>query len=156
IGGERYTIIGVNQPKGQVLGLDLDDTVYLPVERSQALFNREGLVSIDVLFDTRADADRVAKRITQELTARHGKEDFTIVTQRQMLDTLGSVLDVLTFSVMAIGGISLLVGGVGVLTIMTIAVRERTGEIGLLRALGATRQQVLALFLGEAVVLASI
>jgi putative ABC transport system permease protein len=72
-----------------------------------------------------------------------------------MLDVLGSVLGVLTFAVGALGGISLMVGGVGILTIMIIAVRERTSEIGLLRSLGATRQQVLRVFLGEAVVLSA-
>ena len=76
---------------------------------------------------------------------RHGDEDITITTQQQMLDTLGSVLDVLSFAVAALGSISLLVGAVGIFTIMTIAVRERTSEVGLLRALGAEREQVLAL-----------
>jgi putative ABC transport system permease protein len=85
------------------------------------------------------------------LEARHGHEDFTITTQEQMLETLGSILDVLTIAVGALGGISLLVGGVGILTIMSIAVNERVAEVGLLRALGATRRQVQALFLAEAV-----
>ena len=73
-----------------------------------------------------------------------------------MLDVLGSVLNVLTFAVAAIGGISLLVGAIGIVTIMTIAVNERTREIGLLRALGASRGQILGLFLGEAMILAAI
>ena len=72
-----------------------------------------------------------------------------------MLDVLGSVLDVLTFAVAALGGISLFVGGVGILTIMTIAVRERRAEIGLLRAIGARRAQVLRLFLLESLLLSS-
>ena len=72
------------------------------------------------------------------------------------MDVLSSVLDVLTFAVGALGGISLLVGGVGILTIMTISVTERTSEIGLLRALGAKRGQILSLFLGEAILLSSI
>jgi putative ABC transport system permease protein len=73
-----------------------------------------------------------------------------------MLDVLGSILNILTMAVGALGGISLLVGGVGILTIMTIAVRERTAEIGLLRALGAGRRQIMTLFIGEAIVLSSI
>ena len=94
--------------------------------------------------------------IKRTLMARHGREDFTITTQQQMLDVLGSVLDVLTFAVAAIGGISLLVGAIGIVTIMTIAVNERTNEIGLLRALGARQSQVLGLFLGEAIVLSAL
>jgi putative ABC transport system permease protein len=89
------------------------------------------------------------------MIARHGDEDFTITTQQQMLDTLGSVLSVLTFAVGALGSISLLVGGVGIFTIMTIGVSERTAEIGLLRALGAQKNQVLRVFLSEAVVLSA-
>ena len=87
---------------------------------------------------------------------RHGSEDFTITTQEQMLDVLGSVLDILTLAVGALGGISLLVGGVGILTIMTISVNERRAEIGLFRAIGANRGQILTFFIGEAVALASL
>ena len=72
-----------------------------------------------------------------------------------MLDVLGAVLNVLTIAVGALGAISLLVGGVGILTIMTIAVAERTAEVGLLRALGAGQGQVLVLFLGEAALLSA-
>jgi putative ABC transport system permease protein len=78
------------------------------------------------------------------------------MTQQQMLDVLGSVIDVLTLGVGALGGISLLVGGVGIFTIMTIAVRERNSEIGLLRAVGATRTMVARIFVAEAVLLAAI
>ena len=85
---------------------------------------------------------------------RHGADDVTITTQQQMLEVLGSILDVLTFAVAALGGISLLVGGVGIFTIMTIAVRERRAEIGLLRAMGARRSRVLWLFLGESAMMA--
>jgi putative ABC transport system permease protein len=98
----------------------------------------------------------VARRARQLLIDRHGSEDFTIITQDQMLEVLGSILNILTMAVGALGGISLLVGGVGILTIMTIAVNERKSEIGLLRALGAGRRQILALFIGEAIVLASL
>lgn len=156
IGGESYRVIGVMEEKGQMLGFDLDDTVFIPISRALAMFDRESVMEIDVLYDEGIGADSMAARIRSLLIARHGAEDFTITTQEDMLETLGSVLDILTLAVGALGGISLLVGGVGILTIMTIAVRERTGEIGLLRALGAQRGQILWLFVGEAVVLASI
>ena len=156
IAGNRYRIIGVMEPKGQVLGFDLDDTVYIPAARALELFNRETLFEIDVMYRANASVERVVEGIKRTLLARHGREDFTVTTQEQMLDVLGSILNVLTFAVAAIGGISLLVGAIGIVTIMTIAVNERTGEIGLMRALGARQAQIKGLFLGEAAVLAAI
>jgi putative ABC transport system permease protein len=146
----------VLEAKGQVLGMDLDDAVYIPAARALELFNREGLMEIHVIHEPQANVDRLVEDIRALLVARHGREDVTITPQQQMLDVLSSVLQVLTFAVGALGGISLAVGGVGILTIMTIAVAERTGEIGLLRALGARRRQVLLLFLTEATLLAGI
>ena len=156
IGGSRYRVIGVMESKGTVLGFDLDDTVYIPAARALSLFNNETLFEIDVLYDEDTPVDTVLAGIRELLEARHGRDDVTITTQQQMLDVLGSVLDVLTFAVAAIGGISLLVGAIGIVTIMTIAINERTSEIGLLRALGARQSQVLGLFLGEAIVLAAV
>ena len=153
VGGGRYRVVGVMRPKGTMIGFDLDDTVYIPAASSLELFDRESLFEIDVLYEEAAPVEEVVEGIRRLLVARHGDEDFTITTQQQMLDTLGSVLGVLTFAVAALGSISLLVGAVGIFTIMTIAVRERTAEVGLLRALGAGRRQVLALFLTEAVLL---
>jgi putative ABC transport system permease protein len=156
IGGSRYRVIGIMQSKGQILGVDLDDTVYIPAGRALELFNREGLMEINVVHAPGARSESVVEGVRKALLARHGREDFTIRAQQEMMDVLSSVLDVLTFAVGALGGISLLVGGVGVLTIMTISVTERTGEIGLLRALGARRGQILSLFLGEAILLSAL
>jgi putative ABC transport system permease protein len=156
IGNVPSRVIGVMESKGQVLGFDMDDTIYMPAVRALDLFNREGLIEIDVLYHEQADADEMVAAIKRVLLLRHGQEDFTITTQAQMLDVLGSVLDMLTAAVATLGGISLLVGCVGILTVMTIAVRERTAEIGLLRALGATRTNVLLFFLAEAIVLAAL
>ena len=133
VGGDRYRVIGVMEAKGQFLGFDLDDAVYVPAGKALELFNRESLMEIDLVYRAGSSADTVRAGIERILSARHGSEDFTVTTQQQMLDVLGSVLDVLTFAVAALGGISLFVGGVGILTIMTIAVRERRAEVGLLR-----------------------
>jgi putative ABC transport system permease protein len=155
VGGERYRIAGVMESKGQVLGFDLDDTVFIPVARALEMFNRESLMEINVLYEPTAPLAEVEAGIKRILVARHGAEDFTVTPQQKMLEVFGTVLDAITFAVAAIGAISLLVGGVGILTILTIAVAERTGEIGLLRAIGATQRTVLLLFLGEAALLAA-
>lgn len=153
IGNDRYRVVGVMQSKGQMLGFDLDDTIFIPVGKALEMFNREGLMEITVLYDTEVSVQQITRSVTQRLIERHGREDFALVTQEQMLTTLDSILGVLTLAVGALGGISLAVGAVGILTIMTIAVSERVAEIGLLRALGAERRQVLRLFLCEATAL---
>ena len=156
IGSERFRVIGSMESKGQMLGFDLDDAVWIPAAKALSMFNRESLMEIDVLYQEGSSADEVSDQIKKILVARHGNEDFTITTQEKMLDVLGKILNILTLAVGGLGGISLLVGGVGILTIMTIAVNERTNEIGLLRALGSEKNQILGIFLGEAVILASI
>ena len=156
VGGERYRVVGVMQSKGQVLGFDLDDTVFIPVGRALEMFNRESLMEIHVTYEPTAPLAEVEQGIKRILVARHGAEDFTVTPQQKMLEVFGTVLDAVTFAVAAIGGISLVVGGVGILTILTIAVAERTAEIGLLRAVGATQRRILLLFLGEAALLAAI
>ena len=156
IGTDSFRVIGVMEEKGQMLGFDLDDTLFIPVAKAQSLFNRESLAEIDVLFRAGEPSSRIVADLKALLEARHGAEDFSIITQDKMLEVLGSIIDVLTAGVAAIGAISLLVGAVGVGSVMTIAVTERTGEIGLLCALGARRQDILATFLLEAGLLGAI
>src|SRR5687768_17626801 len=156
IGGSRFRVIGVMEPKGNFVGMDVDDTVFIPTARALELFNREGLTGFHATHDPDVPVDEVVAGIRRAIAARHGRDDVTIITQEKMLEVLGSVLGVLTFAVGALGSISLLVGGVGILTIMTIAVSERTAEIGLLRAIGTTQQQMVLMFLGEAALLAAI
>ena len=156
LGNAQFRVIGVLEAKGQFLGIDLDDAAYIPVARAMELFNREGMMKIDVAYREGVRAAGVVDSITRLLIARHGREDFTLVTQEDMLRTLSNILDILTMAVGALGGISLLVGAVGIATIMTISVAERTSEIGLLVALGATQRSILGLFLGEAVALSAL
>ena len=151
IGGQRFLVIGVMAPKGVVLGLDLDDRAYVPVASAQHLFNREGLVEMHLQFNPHMGEKAVTAGIEAALRARHGgEEDFTIVSQTDMLAVFDRVLAIVSAGVGAIGGISLLVGAIGILTMMWISVNERTAEIGLARALGATPGQLLRLFLFEA------
>lgn len=153
IGDSRFLVIGVLEAKGSLLGFDMDDAAYIPVSRGLQLFNREGLMETDILFNPGLSPEKVEAKVRALMLQRHGEEDFTLITQAEMLGTLERILNVLTLSIAALGSISLLVGGVGILTIMTTAVHERVEEVGLLRAIGATERQVLLLFLGEAIVL---
>ncbi|MDD5470853.1 MAG: ABC transporter permease [Sideroxydans sp.] len=156
VGGQRYRVVGVMESKGQILGMDMDDAVFIPAARAMELLNRPGLMEVNVSYRADVDAEVVIRHIKNRMIERHGREDFTIISQEEALEVLGSVLSILTFAVGALGAISLLVGAVGILTIMTMAVTERTAEIGLLRALGARQQQVLVLFLGEAMMLSAL
>ncbi|QEY65607.1 ABC transporter permease [Metapseudomonas lalkuanensis] len=153
VGGMSFRVIGVMASKGNLLGFDLDDIAYIPVDWAESLFNREGLVKIHVLFDDSTPAEPFADAVRRLLVERHGREDFRMTSQGDLLGSLNRILATITLGIAALGGVSLFVGAVGILTIMTTTVGERTAEIGLLRALGAAPRQVLALFLVEATLL---
>ncbi|MCB1687765.1 MAG: ABC transporter permease [Halioglobus sp.] len=156
VGGTRFRVIGVMETKGQLLGFDLDDAIYIPADLAMQMFNKESLMEIDIVFRETTTSDEMRERVKELLIRRHGDEDFTLFTQEDMLSTLDKIMSMLKMAVGALGGVALVVGGVGVLTIMTTALKERTGEIGLLRAVGCTRQQILWMFLGEAVLLSGL
>ena len=157
IAAHRFRVIGVMAPKGQMLGFDIDDAVYTPVASAMQMFNMDELVEIDVTYSHERDTDAVVERIRRLLIGRHrGTEDFTITTQAAMLSALDDIMRVVTLAVGAIAGVSLIVGAIGILTVMWIAVGERASEIGLLRAVGATAGQVYRLLLFESVLLAGL
>ncbi len=153
IGGTRFRVIGVMESKGQLLGFDLDDAVYIPADIAMQMFNKNSLMEIDVIFKETTTSSEMSELVLELLIRRHGDEDVTLFTQEDMLSTLDDILTMLKVAVGALGGVALVVGGVGVLTIMTTALRERTQEIGLLRAVGCTREQIMFMFLGEAILL---
>jgi len=154
VGGRRFLVVGVMEPKGRMLGFDIDDSVYVPVAAAQDLFNRDELMEIDVLFSGRVPLPVLLDRIRKVLMARHGgEEDFTMTTQTEMLGVLDRVLRMVSVAVGGIGAISLLVGALGILTLMWISVNERTSEIGLSKAIGASSGQILLVYMAEAVML---
>ncbi|MCH7666458.1 MAG: ABC transporter permease [Acidobacteria bacterium] len=154
IAGSRFRVVGVMESKGQMMGFDLDDAAFVPVTTAMRIFNQDELNEIDLTFAAGRTPANVAERIRLLLEQRHGgKDDVTITTQAAMLETFGNIMNIITMGVGAIGGVSLLVGAIGILTMMWIAVGERTSEIGLIRALGATKRQVEFVFLTEAAVL---
>ena len=154
IAGTRFRVTGIMEAKGRMLGFDLDDAAFIPVARAMKIFNLDELGEIDLIFTNSQVLDQVEAGVKALLTERHdGKEDFAVTSQAAMLETFGNIMDVITIALAAIAGISLVVGSIGILTMVWIAVGERTNEIGLLRSIGATRRQVQAVFLSEAIVL---
>ena len=153
VGGSRFRVVGVTQSKGDFMGNDFDDAIFIPTARASQLFNRESLMGIDVVYSASVSTAEIERRVSQAMIGLHGVEDFTIITQDEMMATMDNILRILKYAGAGLGAISLLVGGVGIATILMITVTERTAEVGLLRAIGSTRRQIRNLFLGEAIVL---
>jgi putative ABC transport system permease protein len=156
IAGVRFRVIGVAAPLGAAFGVSQDEQVDIPITAAQRLF---GVSSIQDLAVRAPSPDRIgplSNQIVAALEAEYPGEQFSAVTQTEILGTIGEILSLLTGVVAAIAGISLLIGGVGVSNIMLVGVRERTREIGLRKALGARQRDILAQFLIEAVLLTAI
>ncbi|HVT18678.1 MAG TPA: ABC transporter permease [Thermoanaerobaculia bacterium] len=155
IGSWRMRVLGVMAPRGVQLGADIDDMVIVPVATGMQLFDLRSLVRILVSVRSHADLAAARARIIRILAERHHEEDATVLTQDAVVATFSSILRALTLALAAIAAVSLSVAGIGIMNVMLVSVSERTREIGLLRAVGAGRGQVLAAFLAEAALLAA-
>jgi putative ABC transport system permease protein len=154
IGDRRFRVIGVLATEGRSIGMDVQDLVIVPVATAQALFDTPSLARILVEARSRDDMQRAREHAIATLRDRHqGEEDVTVITQDAVLATFDRVLRALTYTVAGIAAISLAVAGVLIMNVMLVAVSQRTPEIGLLKALGAPRREILALFLVEAALL---
>ena len=156
IGEWRFRVVGVLAPRGRSLGFDFDDIVYIPVRTAMRMFNRSSLFRILVDVGGERELEPGKKAVIELLAARHRVEDVTVITQDAVVSTFNSIFGVLTLALVAIASVSLTVAGVGIMNVMLVAVAERRREIGLLKALGASTRQVLAVFLAEAAVLSSL
>jgi putative ABC transport system permease protein len=156
LGDERYRVIGVMAPRGTSVGMDFDELVHVPVRAGMRMFNRSGLFRIFIEVNSH-EAIAAAKRGVIDVVRErhHGVEDITILTQDAVVSTFGRILAVLTAALGGIAAVSLSVAGIGIMNVMLVSVSERTAEIGLLKALGAGRGQILAAFLVEAAMLST-
>jgi putative ABC transport system permease protein len=154
IGDTRCRVIGVLAQAGLTGPFDTDELVIMPVASAQALFNAPGVFRILVEAVSRESMPAARREIISIVTARHqGEEDITVVTQDAVLSTFDTVFAMITRALAGIAAVSLLVAGVLIMNVMLVAVSQRTSEIGLLKALGARRSQILILFISEAVTL---
>ena len=150
----EHRVIGIIKPTGDKLGFNVDDIVFIPTKSALRLFNTENLFGIRASAKSRTGLEDAVAELTSILKERHnGEEDFTIVTQVTMLESMNTILNMLTYALGAIALISMLVGGIGIMNIMLVSVTERTREIGIRRAVGARRSDILKQFLIEAVVI---
>jgi putative ABC transport system permease protein len=155
IGEWRMRVVGVLAPRGEQLGIDMDDVVMVPVATAMKMLNRRSLFRVLLQVRSHAELDRAREKVTHLLTERHGEEDVTCITQDAVLTAFNSILGALTMALGGIAAISLAVAGVGIMNVMLVSVSERTREVGLLKALGAGRGQILSLFLTEAVLIST-
>lgn len=157
INDRRYRVIGVLAAEGESVGVDFDEVVIIPVAAAQALFNTQSLFRILLESKSQDAMLKAVDAVRAIIKLRHeGEDDITIITQDSVVSAFNKILTALTIAVACIGGISLLVAGVLVMNVMLVSVTQRTAEIGLLKALGATRMQVQWLFLAEAIILSLI
>jgi putative ABC transport system permease protein len=136
--------------------MDIDDLVFVPVRTAQELFDIDGLFEIILSVRNTNDLESGKELATSLLKRAHNRnEDFTITNQAAILSSLYTILDTLTYVLGGIAAISLLVGGIGIMNIMLVTVKERTNEIGIRKAVGARNRDILLQFLFESIALAT-
>jgi len=154
IGESKFRVVGLMAPKGVTLGFDFDDLVFIPVTTAMELFDTDSLFNITVKVRSEHEIHLAKEDIKKTLIKKHaGEEDFTVLSQDEMLSVMERILKIMTAVLAGIASISLLVGGVGIMNIMLVSVKERTREIGLRKAIGAKNRDILFQFLAEAVML---
>ena len=161
LGGEWFKVVGLAEARGELFGLDQDNFVIIPYQTALSLIGYESKPDLQIFFSvneleqTEAIQERIRRLLRQLHNLKpHQPDDFKIQTAQQVVKTFGDVINMITLVLGGIVGISLLVGGIGIMNIMLVSVTERTREIGICKALGAQRRDIMMQFLIEATLLA--
>jgi putative ABC transport system permease protein len=155
IGELRCRVLGVLAARGHQLGMNLDEVVLIPVATGMRQFNRTSLFRVLLTARPGVALDDLRDRAHAVLIERHREDDVTLLTEDAVVSSLSDILTVLTLALAAIAAISLGVAGIGIMNVMLVSVSERTPEIGLLKAMGASRREILVCFLAEAAMLST-
>lgn len=154
VGDIKFRVVGIMAPKGVTLGNDMDAIVFIPVTAARELFDTDSLFNITIKVKDQDMIEKAKSEIKEIIMRRHaGQEDFTIISQDEMLKVMNKILGIMTAVLSGIAAISLVVGGIGIMNIMLVSVRERTREIGIRKALGAKNRDIMMQFIVESVTL---
>jgi putative ABC transport system permease protein len=153
IGGRSFQIVGVLKERGETMGMSQDDVAMIPFTVAQRLMENTEITSFsaNAFSDDQADIDRAMETLDGFAYRKtHDEDDYSIFSQSQLLDVMGNITSILTTMLAGIAGISLLVGGIGIMNIMLVSVSERTREIGIRKAIGAQKTDIMLQFMTEA------
>ena len=159
VDGKNFIVIGMTEPKGALSWFDPDDQIFIPVTTAQKrVFGMNHIQSIDVQAAKIEDLELIKDDISQILRLRHNipedkEDDFYVQNSSQWLNSWGDAAKTFTYLLGGIAAISLMVGGIGIMNIMLVSVTERTREIGIRKAIGAKKKEILEQFLIESVVI---
>ncbi|MCW5829689.1 MAG: ABC transporter permease [Deltaproteobacteria bacterium] len=157
IGETKFRVIGIMQPKGTSLGFDMDEIALIPVGAAMTVFKTDSVTQIFAKAASKEMMPTAIEDIRRVLMDRHrNKEDFTITTQDAILGAMDRVMKVLTYLLAGVASISLIVGGIGIMNIMLVSVTERTREIGVRKAVGASRRDIMIQFVIEAATISGV
>lgn len=158
INGIPFKVVGLLEEKGSSLSGSNDDKILIPITTAERILSSKGVRSIFIQVDSPEHVSLVMNELEQDLKKKfHGDEDsYRVFNQQDTLNTLNTITSTLTLALGGIAGISLLVGGIGIMNIMFVSVTERTREIGIRKAIGAKKRDILIQFLIESIVLSGL
>lgn len=157
LGDSRFLVSGVLMSQGETMGFNTDEIVIIPIDYAQTMFNTTSLFRILIEAKSHNEIEPAKQAVLATMKQSHdGEEDITVITQDAILSTFDRILQALTMAVAGIAAISLIVAGILVMNVMLVAVSQRTAEIGLLKAIGATSADIRRLFFAEAILLSMV